>query len=199
MTDIKSCILTGHQFDGSVKFDTSNPLIIDYQFMSVGRVKIAVPTYMDFKNSRQTNSLLAGICRNAFENGEESPLINGTFMEIGIKNYKYPTEFREKAIHLLRHLFHKGGKDYKKFDLYSPRDYPLCYASDNDEFNRIMDFLEDQYLVKWKDASTFGRNMTRYYSVQLTRYRDWRNPKRTSINSINWFSNSKNNNRRLRN
>lgn len=168
MTEIKNCILTGHQFDTSVKFDNSNPLVIDYQFMSVGRVRIALPTFNDLKSKRQLNPLLAGICRNAFENGEKPPLINGDFLTTGIKNYKYPTEFREKAIHLLRHLFHKGGKDYNKFDLYSPRDYPLCYANDNDEFNRVMDFLEDHYLIKWKDASTFGRNMTRYYAAQLT-------------------------------
>lgn len=169
MNDILSCILTGFKFDNTVKFDNSNPLVLSYEFAPVGRVKIALSTYTVLVNKKQTNyPVLAGICRNAFENEQEPPLINEEFLSTGIKNYKYPTEFREKAMHLLRHLYNKGGKAYKTFDLSSPRDYPICYGEEIDEFNRVMNFLEDKYLIKWKDSNEFGRHRKKYLSVQLT-------------------------------
>jgi hypothetical protein len=169
MNNVKRCILTGLIFDNTVQFDNSNPLVIDYKYLPLGRVRIAVPTYNDLLSNKQfSHPVLAGICRNAFEDGVEPPLINGDFLTTGIKNYKYPTEFKEKGAYLLKYLYHKGGKDYHTFSLKSMRDFPICYSSDIDEFNRIMDFLESNFLIKWQDAPLFGRSMKSFHEVQLT-------------------------------
>jgi len=169
MSGIKRCILTGLIFDHTVRFENSNPLVVDYKYSTIGRVRVALTTYNDLLSRQQANHpVLAGICRNAFENGNEPPLINGDFITTDVKNYKHPTEFKEKAIYLLRYLYHKGGKDYHSFNLKSVQDFPICYSNDIDEFNRIMNFLEDKFLIKWRDAPTFGRNMTNFLSVQLT-------------------------------
>src|SRR5688572_28376269 len=105
MKEVARCLLTGIQFDASVKFDNSNPLIYDYTFSPIGRARISQPKIIEFNNNRTfKHPVLAGICRNAFENGEQPPLIDTEFVNSGIKNHKYPVEFKEKAKHLLKML-----------------------------------------------------------------------------------------------
>lgn len=168
MEKLPICVLTGYT-DSSLKFQSSEGPVIEYTFLPVGRVRIAMPTYLDLTNKRQFNNpILAAICRNAFERNEEPPLITQEFLTNEIKNLNYPKQFKEKAYHLLRHLYNKGGKDYKTFNLSSTIDYPICYCEGEEEFERVMNFLEEQYFIKWNDSTTFGKHSSRYFETRLT-------------------------------
>ena len=169
MKEVARCLLTGIQFDASVKFDNSNPLIYDYTFSPIGRARISQPKIIEFNNNRTfKHPVLAGICRNAFENGEQPPLIDTEFVNTGIENHKYPVEFKEKAKHLLKMLYKLGGKEYQALDLNDIIDYPLCYCTNPDEFNRVMVYLEERYFLRWHNKSVFGMGRTRYFKVLLT-------------------------------
>ena len=66
------CILSGYQFDDTVKFEPTLGTYLEYTFGPVGRVKIALATIIDFKSKNEySHPVLAGICRNEFENGKE--------------------------------------------------------------------------------------------------------------------------------
>lgn len=169
MIPIEICALTGYRFDKTVRFDNSRPLVVDYYYAPVGRARITLPTYQTLLASGQTHHpVLAGLCRNNFENNVDPPTIDSNFITTGIKNHTHPSGFQEKAKHMLRYLYNKGGKEYHEFNLQSRVDFTLCYASDVEEFNRIMKSLEVKYLIEWKDAPTFGRSQTTYYAVKLT-------------------------------
>lgn len=163
------CVLTGYK-DSGITFNNSNPLIIDYTFLPIGRVRITRPTYEGLLNEKKfKNPELAGICRNAFVNGEAPPLIDTNFLMNGIKNYWRPTEFKEKAHHLLRYLYFHGGKDYKLFDLHSYVDYPLCYCTNDDEFDRVVDYLSDKGFITFREIDTsYGLGHGRYSDLRLT-------------------------------
>ena len=166
------CILTGDKFDETVKFEPTLGAYLDYTFKPVGRVKISLATLIDLKaKSQYNNPILAGICRNTFDNGQEPPLINAEFIAVGLKNYKYPKTTREKAKHLLRYLYDKGGNDLKKFTLSSYSDRAIAYANDSEEFNSIMNFLQQQSFLNWNDAKGlvgFGLGIKCYFDVSVT-------------------------------
>jgi hypothetical protein len=165
MTSSPVCVLTGYQ-DSSIEFIRGpNHPIIEYIFLPVGRVRIERPAYDSFlSNGNTKHPDLAGICRNAFENDEDPPLISAQFLQEGIRNIIVPKEFREKAYHLLNFLYFHGGKEYKKYVLHSHIDYTLCYCNDEDEFERVVSFLEDKNFVTYKLFDPSGK----YTDFRLT-------------------------------
>ena len=164
MPDKPKCVLTGYHIKGE-NFVTIEGPVVEYVFHPVGRVKIAHPTYVSFLNDPKPRPLLAGICRNRFEKNEAPILINQDFLENGIKSHVYPKEFMEKVHHLLTVLYNKGGKNYKNFDLHSSLDFPLCYCDNDEEFERIIEYLhaEKKFITYWGKPDPSGR-----YYIKLT-------------------------------
>ncbi len=112
--------------------------------------------------------ILAGICRNAFENSQEPPMLTTEFIMNDIKNIKYPKTFKEKYRHLLKYLYDRGGNDFKTFSLNSTRDYPICFSDGHEEFQRIMEYLRKNYLIEWKNDQIYARGVKSYWDIQLT-------------------------------
>lgn len=80
MSELKNCILSAQNFDETVKFNNSSLSIIEYEWATVGKVKIAHPTLLDFQHNRKFNHpILAGICRNSFINKIAPPVITQNF------------------------------------------------------------------------------------------------------------------------
>src|SRR5438128_726740 len=134
---IALCPLTGHQLtsQNAIVHPTTDATFT-YEFPPIGKAKIALATYLTFKNnSEYKHPELAGICRNAFEDGVEPPLINSEFLTTGIKNLRYPKSFIEKVSHLLKYMYKKGGNDYSAFEFLNVKDYPIAYAAGEEEFN----------------------------------------------------------------
>lgn len=63
------CPLTGYQMPrNEYKIHPTTDTTFTYEFLPVGKVKIALATYQSFFNNRQLkHPILAGICREAFE------------------------------------------------------------------------------------------------------------------------------------
>jgi hypothetical protein len=103
------CLLTGFRFQGKAEFYSPNGQVFHYKFSPVGWVHIALPTLMSMHNGNQYgHPILTGICREASENGKDSPMINHEFMTNGIKNFTYPKTFKEKGRHLLKYMYPQG-------------------------------------------------------------------------------------------
>ena len=165
------CILTGYQFDETVKFDETTGSFISYNFYPVGKVKIALSILIELKNNKQFhNPILAGICRNAFENKEEPPLITRDFIDNGLKNYSYPKNFKEKALHLLKFWYDREGNNFKSFRFNAFGDYTLCYAESPDEFKKIIEYLDEKNFIKVGHEIALARGQKQYENVQMTDY-----------------------------
>ncbi len=164
------CVLTGYPLKMSKPIDNAQPILI-YEFEPIGKVKIGLPTLLSFITKKEfKHPILAGICRAAYEKGEDPPIITGEYIHNDLKNNNYPKTFQEKSHHLLKMLYQKGGNEYQKFNIGSHYDYPLCFSNDSEEFERIMDYLEDKFWISWEDTSSgYGKHKL-YYSVKLTEY-----------------------------
>jgi len=169
MDKLHHCILTGFQFDNAITIEPSLGTFISYNFVTVGKVKIGIPTLIEFMNKNEFNHpILAGICRNAFENKEEPPLITREFIQNEIKNLSFPKSFKEKFRHLLKYMYDRGGNNFKTFSFSSSRDYPICFAESHEEFVRIMEYLEKNYFIEWKNVQIYAGGVKQYLDVQLT-------------------------------
>jgi hypothetical protein len=160
MDKLRHCILTGYQFDNSISIEPTSGPYLTYNFEIVGKVKIAIPTLIEFMNKHEyKHPILAGICRNAFENGQEPPLITSEFIQVEIKNINYPKTFKEKCHHLLKYLYNRDGKNFKTFSFNSTKDYTICFADNHEEFQRIMEYLEKNFLIEWQNDQTYARGV----------------------------------------
>lgn len=171
MQQLYHCILTGYQFDEKVKFDETTGLFVAYKFYPVGKVKIALSLLIEFMNNKQFHHpILAGICRNAFENKEEPPLISRDFIDNGLKNYNYPMTFKEKARHLLKFWYDRDGNNFKSFRFNAFGDDTLAYAENPDEFKKIIKYLEEKSFIEVGHELALARGQKQYENAQLTDY-----------------------------
>lgn len=142
---------------------------ISYEFSVVGKVNIALPTLLSLINERKyKHPILAGICRNAFENKIEPPLITQDLISNGLKNIEYPKSFKEKNRHFLKYMYNNGGKDFKLFSFVNASDYTICYAEDLNEFSNILNYLSDNRFIKWHSEQGMSGTRKRYHEVQMT-------------------------------
>ena len=171
MEQLRHCILTGYQFNESVKFDETTGPFISYEFYPIGKVKIAFSLLIELKNNNQfLNPILAGICRNAFENKEEPPMITRDFIDNGIKNFNYPKNFKEKVRHMLKFWYDRDGNNFKSFRITSSRDYTLCYAENQEEFKKIITYLNDNYFIKIGNELGLAPGQKQYDDILMTDY-----------------------------
>jgi hypothetical protein len=165
---ITQCVLTGKSLDENTVIDETVGTFISYEFPPVGKVKIGIPTFLNFINNENLNHpILAGICRNAFENEIEPPTITQDFITTEFKNLSIPKSFKEKWLHFLEIIYSKGGKDYKPLTIVNSRDYPLCYCEDGNEFSRILEYLEENFYIKYQDEK-MSFDTTIYRNLLLT-------------------------------
>lgn len=163
------CPLTGMQLSSikgeilpttAMRFDYSTPLI--------GKAYIALPTYQVWEASRDfKHPELAGICRNAFEDGIEPPIIDSNYIS-NVKNLSIPRTIREKNLHLLKYMYKRGGKELQEFSFFSSKDYPIAYAESDEEFNKIMKYLERQSFIRIGSELPMAMHMSKYDEVTLT-------------------------------
>lgn len=167
MTILRKCILTGYPFNPIEVDETTEP-VFEYQFSPVGKVQIELSTLLSFmENNQYHHPILAGLCRNAFENDIDPPIINQELIDNGIKNVPYPKSFKEKCRHLLEYMYYKGGKDFKSFTFISTNDYPICYAENHEEFSKILSYLKTRFLIEWRSDQSLAGGKKRYFEIQL--------------------------------
>lgn len=140
---LENCILTRRVFDHTYK----NLSDIDfngykYYFTPVGIVHIGsyAIDYINNVNKNIDVSILAGLCRCAYELHETPPVIDTKFLDSLDSLKSIPRTFQEKYDHFLSIFYRTGGKEYKSRTIEVEDDYPLAYAKDEEEFRRIIDY-----------------------------------------------------------
>ena len=164
------CPLTNTRIDQNKISNIGQEII--YEHKITGKVKTTLPTFLALKNLRKNFpvDILTGICRNSFEEGIDPPLINSEFLNHGYKNFDYPKSFNEKCSYFLRFLYKNGGSDYKKFEIRSNLDYSICFCKDFEEFNRVLDKLQEEYFIESNRTNTLSRGIILYFGLRLTKY-----------------------------
>ena len=73
---------------------------------------------------RRSQPVLAGYCRQEHEAGRTPITLTHHSVAELEKTLTYPKTLKEKAAHLLRHLYEQGGNEGKQFTLQNSTDYP---------------------------------------------------------------------------
>lgn len=166
--DINRCVLTGYTLNPQHQAQ-NHAMLVTYRHEATGFVKITYSQYQMYAGKNDVrHPVLAGICREAFENNEEPPIINTDFLTTGIQQMDVPTTPRARAIHLLKYMYKKGGKEWTRFEFKSPRDYPLVYATNEIEFIGIMARLQELGLIKVNTPYEISHGRWIYEDVLLT-------------------------------
>lgn len=166
ITEVKRDCLIGRE----VKSGDVQPIVdttLDYFEPTVGRIRVTMVAYNELLAGDFERYLLAGISRNAFENKEEPPLMDSSFIREGYKRHNPPVDFKEKAQHLLHYLYDHGGRENHKFELNSTRDFPIAFA-EPDEFVRLVDHLKKQHWIQIGTIHPIGRTQRLYLNLELT-------------------------------
>lgn len=139
---IDTCIITKRKFDKSFKyFQDPDFNGYKYYFKPVGTVYISRVAEMVINNKNNIDlSVVAGLCRCAYELNETPPIIDSELINsLGVlKNI--PRSFKDKYDHFLSILYKTGGNEYKTKTIEVEDDYPLAFAGDISELQRIIDF-----------------------------------------------------------
>lgn len=128
---------------------------LEYFEQTVGNIKVTLSAYSELMNGDYEKYIIAGITRNAYENKEEPLLIDSQFIREGYKVLNPPIDFKEKAYHLLKFLYEHGGRENKKFELNSSKDFPIAY-SEQDEFVRLIEHLKKQSWIRIGKTHSIG-------------------------------------------
>ena len=167
--NLTHCPLTELQFETSIAADILNPQIFSYEYGPAGKVRIAITTAIDLRDRKiYRNSILAGICRNNFENNVDPPLITTNFIATEVQNIKYPKNFKERCYHFLKYLYNKGGNDFKSFTFVNVNDYPICYCEDFNEFSKVIKHLEERGSIRCGNIQLMAMGIKRYTEVQMS-------------------------------
>lgn len=169
MEQLTYCILTGFKFNNNVKFISTQENTIKYKFTPIGIVHISKHALVQIQSEPLTDPwILAGICRYAYINNTEPPTITTDLLNIYKARLEYPKKFKEKVHILLKYIYDSGGADFKPINLGSYPDYPLAFASDPDEFVRIMDYAEDQDFLRYSNKQALAGGLKMYYDILLS-------------------------------
>lgn len=141
-------------------------------FLPIGVAEISDVALIILQNNDEPKRhLLAGICRNHFEMKKDPPLITSELINSDIeKEYNLPKTKKEKAMHLLKYMYNKGGDDLEKFNFYNYADRTITYSENPSEFNVIIRYLEDENYINIGRDRSMGADVMMYNDVMLTSY-----------------------------
>jgi len=166
---IDTCIITKRKFDDSFKL-LNDPMFRGhkYFFKPVGIVYITEMAE-NIINNDYNISVVAGLCRSAYELKKTPPMIDTELLK-SLDTLKYiPRNFMEKYNHFLLLLFKTGGSEYMARTIKIDDDYPLAFANDSAEFQRIVDFaINSNDLECSKSVPTEARGKIEYSDLRFT-------------------------------
>ncbi|MBK9333815.1 MAG: hypothetical protein IPM96_15755 [Ignavibacteria bacterium] len=121
--------------------DTSyNQLIVGYRNRVLGEVIMSGMLFTMLSEGKYNDiyHIIVGILRQNFDETKIPFELTTEFLESDYKNYLYPNDFNEKTNHYLKYLYENGGKEYNFFRVLPDYDYSLAYATNSEEFCRIL-------------------------------------------------------------
>jgi len=156
--DINLCPFTGLPVKPEAIFDVlENPLLFKYKNPVIKELIISHTEYISFKARYEgkdiifikNNYIYQGIIRHHYERYKKPLHVTRNLIDIGYMNFDYPKNFNQKVYYFLRYLYHNGGAEYKTFRL-SCNDYPILFADNYGEFQRIIEFIKDKGFIEYK-------------------------------------------------
>jgi hypothetical protein len=162
------CVFTGYKLNPDQINPSTGPFF-EYENDFVGKVKITLSVYSDLEKMGNFRYIIAGLCKHRTMNNQEPFLIDSEFIRRGYLSLKPPVEFEEKCRTFLMTLYEMGGKENRKFNLKSFEDFALAYAS-QEEFTRIVDKLENDYLISIDNKPAPAGQNEFYFGLKLTSY-----------------------------
>ena len=170
--DFKTCPLTGIGIrENEVTTVEENYLQIRYKNQVLGEVIMpkTLFTLLEHEKYKELFPIIVGIVRENYTKFKKPFELNSPFFENGYKEFTYPKNFDEKAIHFLNYLSDSGGKEYKSLRVYPDFDYPLAYAINKEEFSRILYKLKNDEFIEFNSINKLEGNVISSIDILLTK------------------------------
>jgi uncharacterized protein (TIGR02391 family) len=172
-----TCPLTGLPTEGRA---TVKPIgIINdvlYTFAPIGRASFTFQTATRLAHLIRQGDFrprldLAGLSRQAAEKGEPPLVITNEVF--GAPRADVPNTFEEKRKHFLQLLYDAGGNEYRERTINTFEDFPMAFASDAEQFFRIVKSLLAEKLICYDESSVVHGDwvngiQAHYHNVLLT-------------------------------
>jgi hypothetical protein len=161
---IENCIITKRKFDKTFEY-YNDPYFNGYKyyFKPVGTVYISHVAEILINNNDIKVSIVAGLCRCAYELKDSPPEIDSELLNSLDSLKNIPRTFKEKYDHFLLMLFRTGGNEYKSKTIKVEDDYPLAFADDIFEFQRIIDLAISSEDIECSNKTETDQSGTIYY------------------------------------
>lgn len=163
---IENCIITKKKFDNTFKnYPDPHFRGNKYYFKPVGTVNISewAKCFINDIDKNIDVSILAGLCRCAYELNDIPPIIDTELIDSLDSLKDIPRTFKEKYDHFLLMLYRTGGNEYKSRTIKVEDDYPLAFASDIFEFQRIIDLAISSEDLECSNKTETDQSGTIYY------------------------------------
>ena len=158
------CIITKRKFDNTLKnYQAPNFDGFKYYFKPVGTVHITLAAELIIDRNNFNTSLIAGLCRCAYELKNPPPLIDSVLLNSLDSLIDIPRTFKEKYDHFLLMFYRTGGNEYKSRTIKVEDDYPLAFANDIFEFQRIIDLAISSEDLECSNKIETDQSGTIYY------------------------------------
>ncbi|MDQ1806302.1 hypothetical protein RAH57_20115 [Chryseobacterium sp. CKR4-1] len=94
-------------------------------------------------------------------------MLDTAFITEGYKNTNPPSQFEEKCVHLLKHIYENYGKENREFEFNSTKDFALAYASP-EEFVRIINQLKQDHFISVRKDHRLAGGARLYMGITMT-------------------------------
>jgi len=167
---IENCFITNRKFDNTVKFyPDPNFRGYKYYFKPVGLVYITEIAAGIIGNSDFNLSIVAGLCRCAYELKNTPPIIDSELLNSLDSLKNIPRSFKEKYDHFLLMFYKTGGYEYKARTIEVGNDYHIAYAKDIYEFQNIIDLaISKRELECSNEIKTEQQRIIIYQELRFT-------------------------------
>lgn len=133
------------------------PTLALYEFKPIGRALIDAGTFLQCSLMVEDGIIspsiaLAGICRQAYELGQDPPTVTVQMFEK--VDAPFPKTFMEKREHLLKLICDAGGEERIERDIYTHEDFPLGFADSPKQLHRLLESLIEEGLLRYEDSYT---------------------------------------------
>jgi hypothetical protein len=143
--------------------------IVEYKTPQTGLVRLGALYAQELLNyARFNHPVLAGYFRNKHEDKVPPIVVTSDVAERIVAAKDYPLDFDQRAAYLLRFIYEHGGKEYERRDIQCSRDYPICYAQNDDELMRLTTSLIEQGLIKVGKVHMLTSSSKSFLDVILT-------------------------------
>lgn len=165
---IEQCPITKYGLRHENEIEVSDGHI-EYDSLSIGKVKITKEAFSYLKDKPEANWTLAGVCYHHFLKTGQRKVISMDYITKEFLNEKIPGDFESKCYEALNALYLLIGKENRELEL-NIATYCAIGYSNPEEFSRIIKYLDSENYVTYRKYHRMHGFQSLYMGFEVTSY-----------------------------